>query len=93
VFDSNGDKAPGPDDLPFSFNQNYWDLVKEDVFSIVQAFYNQTLNLTKFNHASIILILKSIESNTIEQYRPISLINCSVKIIIKILTNRLARIH
>jgi hypothetical protein len=69
--------------------KKYWDLVKEDVYNIVQEFYNQTLNLTKFNNASIILIPKSVESNTIDQYRSISLINYSVKIITKILDNRM----
>jgi Reverse transcriptase (RNA-dependent DNA polymerase) len=55
----------------------------------VQTFYNQTLNLTKLNYASIILISKLTENNTIEQYRPISLINYSVKIITKVLANRM----
>jgi Reverse transcriptase (RNA-dependent DNA polymerase) len=50
------------------------------------------MNLTKLNHDSIILIPKNKEGNTINQYRPINLMNCSVKIIIKILANRLASV-
>jgi Reverse transcriptase (RNA-dependent DNA polymerase) len=66
--------------------------VSQDIFSLVQAFYNNQLNLSKLNHACIVLIPKVAEANSINQFRPISLINCSFKIITKILACRLARI-
>jgi hypothetical protein len=31
-FDSNGNKAPSPDDISFHFYQTYWDIIKEDIF-------------------------------------------------------------
>jgi Reverse transcriptase (RNA-dependent DNA polymerase) len=48
--------------------------------------------LSKLNLASIILIPKKDVFNSIHHFRLISLINCSCKIISKILTNKLARI-
>lgn len=59
---------------------------------LVQAFFNHTLDLAKINHASIILIPKIAEALTIQQHRPVSLINCSFKIISKIIANRLVAV-
>jgi hypothetical protein len=42
------------------------------------------------NEANIVLLAKKEEAQTMSEYRPISLINILVKIITKILTNRLA---
>jgi hypothetical protein len=57
---------------------------------LVQAFYDNTLDLNKLNMVVICLIPKKENANEIKNYRPISLINCSVKIITKCLTDRLA---
>lgn len=38
VFNSGGDKAPGPDGFSMIFFQRFWDIVKEDVISL----YRQT---------------------------------------------------
>jgi Reverse transcriptase (RNA-dependent DNA polymerase) len=48
--------------------------------------------LSKLNLASICLIPKKAEANLITNFRPISLINCSFKIITKLLVDRLASI-
>jgi Reverse transcriptase (RNA-dependent DNA polymerase) len=57
--------------------------------NIIHSFYTHDLDLKRINLASIYLIPKKIDANTITQYRPISLINYSVKIITKALTERL----
>jgi hypothetical protein len=66
VFDCNGNKAPGPDGIPFLFYQQYWTLVSKDIFNLVQAFYNNRLDLTKLKHACIVLIPKLAEANEIK---------------------------
>jgi Reverse transcriptase (RNA-dependent DNA polymerase) len=48
------------------------------------------MDLPKINLTTIILISKVSDCITIKQYRPI--INCSCKIIIKILANRLSKV-
>jgi hypothetical protein len=63
-------------------------LVQNDINILVQSFFDHTLNLIKINHASIILIPKNKEGNTLDSYSPITLI--SVKIIIKILANSIS---
>jgi hypothetical protein len=62
--------------------------VQNDINILVQSFFDHTLNLIKINHASIILIPKNKEGNTLDSYSPITLI--SVKIIIKILANSIS---
>ena len=90
VFSCNPSKAPGPDGLSFLFYQHFWDIIKDDFMQLVQAFYNNTLDLTRLNMASICLIPKKENASEIKNFRPISLINCSLKIITKCLTDRLA---
>lgn len=58
--------------------------------TIVLSFYNNTLDLSKLNMASICLIPKKANAVEIKDFGPISLINYSLKIITKCLTDRLA---
>lgn len=88
----NSSKAPGPNGLSFLFYQQFWHILEKDLSQLISAFYNHQLDLSKLNHATVILIHKVVEANNIKQYRPISLINCSFKIITKILANRLATV-
>lgn len=55
-------------------------------------FFHRNLDVSKLNLASICLIPKKSDAVTIKDYRPISLINCSFKLITKLLTNRLAKV-
>jgi Reverse transcriptase (RNA-dependent DNA polymerase) len=55
-------------------------------------FYDNFLKVVKLNHVMLGLIPKEFNAYHIEKYKPISLVDCSYKIISKILTNRLARV-
>jgi hypothetical protein len=89
IFSSNATKAPSPDGLSFLFYQSCWDIVKGDIMIIIHAFYHNMLDISKLNLDSICLIPKKKDAKLITRFRPISLINCSFKIITKLLTNRL----
>jgi Reverse transcriptase (RNA-dependent DNA polymerase) len=65
-------------------------VVKEDLMT--RQFYDNFSKVVKLNHVMLGLILKEFNASHIKKYKPISLVDCSYKIISKILTNRLARV-
>ncbi|EHK62697.1 hypothetical protein M3S_J81, partial [Sorghum bicolor] len=84
------DKAPGPDGFPMAFYLACWDLVKHELMSVIQNFYDlRSNNLALLNTANIILVPKKEGAERIGDYRPISLIHSIAKIITKILALRL----
>jgi Reverse transcriptase (RNA-dependent DNA polymerase) len=66
--------------------------IKKVVFvcKLVNAFYYNQLDIFKINLVVICLIPNKKEANSITNYRPISLLNYSFKIISKLLADRLA---
>jgi len=52
-------------------------------------FYNQKVDVSRLNYGIITLIPKLREASKIQQFRPICLLNCLYKFIIKTLTIRL----
>ena len=44
IFSSYPDGAPGPDGIPFLFYQHFWDLVKNDLLDLFQAFHRGELD-------------------------------------------------
>jgi exonuclease III len=92
VFGLNKDGAPGPDGFGAFFFQNYWDIVHKDVEDAVLQFFHTGWILPNFNANNVILIPKSSNADSIEQYRPIAMANFKFKVISKILADRLALI-
>jgi Reverse transcriptase (RNA-dependent DNA polymerase) len=90
VFGSNASDAPGPDGFSFAFYQYFWSIVQDDLMLLLQHFYNNALNVTKLNHVMMCLLPKEKDATVIQKFRPISLVDCSYKIIYKVLTNRLS---
>lgn len=89
VFACEPHRAPGPDGFSFKFYQFFWDLIHSDFMTLCMQFYNHQTNLTSLNRSIICLIPKEKDATLITKFRPISLVNCSFKIISKILTFRL----
>lgn len=89
VFQLGALKAPGPDGYPGFFYQTYWGIVNETTRLAVKSFFNNGYILKELNHTNLILIPKTPAPEKLTQFRPISLCNLSLKIITKILANRL----
>jgi hypothetical protein len=65
-------------------------MVKGDLMALLKEFHLGSLPLYNLNFGTIILLPKCAEAVTIQQYRPICLLNVSFKIFTKVITNRLA---
>ena len=92
LFNCNASKAPGPGGLSFAFYQACWDFVKSDLYKLFACFYFHDLDISKLNLAYVCLIPKKEITPSISNYKPISLINCSFKLITKLLADRLAKV-
>jgi hypothetical protein len=73
------DKAPGPNGF----------IIKDDFYKLCQAFFDGIIDLEAIKTSFITLVPKVNNPETINDFRPIALLNCSVKILTKILAERL----
>ncbi|GJR52782.1 RNA-directed DNA polymerase, eukaryota [Tanacetum coccineum] len=89
VWDCGTDKSPGPDGYTFGFYRKFWSIIKNDVYAAVKHFFNHGDIPAGCNASFIALIPKIADANLVKDFRPISLIGSTYKIIAKILANRL----
>lgn len=58
VFSPYSDGAHGPDGLPFMFFQEYWEIVKEDLINMFNAWFDGDLDIFRLKFSMITLIPK-----------------------------------
>ena len=81
----------GLTDSQGSSSKKCWPIIKQDVVAAANAIYNNRCSdLNLLNKATIVLIPKKEGADTIQDYRPISLIHAFAKIITKVLELLLA---
>ena len=66
-----------------------WDIIATDFYALIEDFYHGRISLQSINSSFITLIPKKDAPVTPNDFRPVSLLNCSVKIITKLPANRL----
>lgn len=86
------DKSLGPDGFNTDFIKKCWPILKGDFYDLCHAFFFGDLCLQSINGSYITLIPKMDGATQASQFRPISLLNISVKVITKLLANRLQRV-
>jgi len=84
--------APGPDGFGPSFYKAAWQTVKPQLMDLLVNFHSGNVDLSKINRSYMVLIPKKPDAVTVDAFRPISLQNCSVKLIAKVLTVRLQKV-
>ena len=83
------DKAPGPDGFNGLFLKKCWPIIKESLYQLFEDFFHGNLDLESINTTFITLVPKIQNPVTVNDFRQISLLNCSIKLITKILAERL----
>ncbi|KAL8126011.1 hypothetical protein AgCh_013344 [Apium graveolens] len=89
AFSMHPDKSPGIDGLNSCFFQTYWNVVGEDVIRCCQTFMNTGELPQAANKTVVCLIPKIKNPQKVTDLRPISLCNVLIRIVSKVLANRL----
>jgi hypothetical protein len=86
------DKALGPDGFNGLFIKKCWHIIKEDVYQLWFDFLDERIYLEAIHSSFITLVPKVNNPSTVDDFRPISLINSIFEIITKLLGDRLQSI-
>ncbi|MCH90684.1 RNA-directed DNA polymerase (Reverse transcriptase) [Trifolium medium] len=92
LFSLNKDSAPGPDGFGAIFFQTFWSIIKLDVINAVMQFFTSGWIMPNFNSNTLVLIPKTDNADSVNDYRPIAIANFKFKLISKIIADRLASI-
>jgi len=93
VVNNCGDSAPGPDGIPYKVYRKLWNHLGQFVLDSWK--YSLTIGKLPLHQrvSAITLLPKQGKSlDKIENWRPITLSNCDLKIFTKLISNRVARI-
>ena len=85
-------KVESLDQLTVPFTKEEIDVIKEDFYELCNQFYKGGLNLESINEGFITLIPRVRSPETVTDFRPITLLNCCLKILTKLLANRLQKL-
>jgi len=91
ILDLPRDKAPGPDVFISLFFKKAWHIIRQDMYKLCFDFYLHIADLKSINSSYITLVLKKDNPELVNDFRPISLLNTPLKIIAKLLANRLQK--
>ncbi|KAL3692032.1 hypothetical protein R1sor_005683 [Riccia sorocarpa] len=83
------DKAPGLDGVTSEAIRENWEVIKDDCKSMIEAFWAGGQLTTRTKKGAIKLIPKSADKARLKDWRPISLLGITYKIISKLLAERL----
>jgi hypothetical protein len=86
------DKSPGPDGFNTNFIKKCWPLIKQDFYNLCSDFHAGSVCLQSLNGSHITLLPKVDVPARVSDFRPISLLNTSIKILTKLLANMLHRV-
>ena len=86
------DKSPGPDGFNTNFIKKCWPIIKQDFYNLCHEFHSRNVCLQSLDSFYIALVPKIDGPTKVIDFRPISLLNISMKIITKLLANRLQKV-
>jgi hypothetical protein len=83
------DKSLGPNGFNARFLKKCWHILKIDFYHLCQDSYTGDVSLQAINNSMITVVPKVNNPKTVGDFRPISLLNSVLKLITKVLANRL----
>jgi hypothetical protein len=86
------EKSPGPYGFNSDFMKKCWRVIAHDFYALCSDFYDHNICLQSINGSFITLVPKLDNPSSIIDFRPISLLNSSIKLITKVLANRLQKV-
>nr|XP_017228424.1 PREDICTED: uncharacterized protein LOC108203774 [Daucus carota subsp. sativus] len=89
---SPADKTPGPDGFSMGSMKMLWPLIKDELLDCMIKFQTSGTLPGGMNSSFICLIPKCVSPKHVQEYRPISLINSSMKLLSKMLASRLSKV-
>lgn len=89
VFSMHSEKSPGNEGLNAAFYRTYWSIVGEDVVKFCTYFFATGELQPRINRTILCLIPKIKQPQHMTDLRPISLCNVLVRILSKVMANRL----
>lgn len=82
-------ESPGPDDFNGQFYKPAGKIIKNEIVSLIQAFFNREVSLASINKSYFLLVPKFVGACNVNDSQPISIGNEIYKIISKLLISRL----
>ncbi|GJY91227.1 hypothetical protein Tco_0506423 [Tanacetum coccineum] len=87
-----GDKALRPDWFNFKYIRKFWDILEWDLIRAIRWFVENMEISNDCNSLFMTIIPKATDPIGLGDFRPISLIRCNYKIIVKVLAERIKRV-
>lgn len=75
------DKSPRHDGFNVAFLKRCWEIIAPEFYKLIEDFHQGTVNIQSINYSYITLMPKIDAASSPRNYRPISLLNCTLKII------------
>ncbi|GAU11113.1 hypothetical protein TSUD_197370 [Trifolium subterraneum] len=92
VWDCDSFKSPGPDGVNLGFIKDFWQELKGDFVRFFNEFHSNERLVKGVNCTFIVLIPKVNVPLKLSDYRPISLVGCTYKVLAKVLANMLSKV-
>ena len=86
-------KSPGLDGLPYEFYKSTWSLIKNTFLNVIKC-QMERFRIVKSNTVGATRLCSKVNGvPTVEQLRPITLLNCDYKIMSKVLVLRMSQFY